>query len=616
MRWAGVIAAVVLTAFVAATARPAAGSRYLRVGIYDEAQTLYGPVDKTFALFKQLHVQEVRLNLYWGGKYGVATRRPASATNPADPAYDWSLYDRTVDYAAQAGVHVLFSVYGTPGWANGGKGMNVAPTRAVDLRNFALAAAKRYSGTYKGPDGTVLPAVKEWLAWNEPNNPIFLTPQYRKTARGWVIQSAAAYAKICNAIYNGVHATLFGERARRVRRHGAAGKQQPVELEAVRLAARVSPRGEAGGAEDVRRLGAPPVLRGPERHPDDQAGHRQGRTGDGDHARQSQRPDSRGDAPVRQQAHLDHRVRLPDQPARPDLRRLVEETGGLPHAGVRDRAQEPADRHDALVPAQGRAESRRLAVGPDHVQRREEAIVRRVRAPDPVADRLASPMADPLTTWPGAERRNPPRSSPTWVVRAALADWLRAQAADLESGGPVRVLDVGCGVKPYYPFFAGVASEYVGVDVVENPAAELLGPVEALPVDDASFDVVLCTQVLEHCDDPAAGRARAAPRDCARRPRPLLDARRAGLPPLARSTTGAGRTRACARLFEQNATWSALSVEPGAGTALRPRDAARHVRGDRAAAHAARPTAGLAAEPAGAALDARSATLRDRSRDR
>ncbi len=79
----------------------------------------------------------MRLNLYWGGKYGVATRRPASATNPADPAYDWSLYDRTVDYAAQNGVHVLFSVYGTPGWANGGKGMNVAPIRAVDLRNFA-----------------------------------------------------------------------------------------------------------------------------------------------------------------------------------------------------------------------------------------------------------------------------------------------------------------------------------------------------------------------------------------------------------------------------------------------------------------------------------------------
>jgi hypothetical protein len=30
-------------------------------------------------------------------------------------------------------------------------------------------------------------------------------------------------------------------------------------------------------------------------------------------------------------------------------------------------------------------------------------------------------MADDLATWPGAERRNPPRTSPTWVVRHALA---------------------------------------------------------------------------------------------------------------------------------------------------------------------------------------------------
>src|SRR5213082_304631 len=104
-------------------------------------------------------------------------------------------------------------------------------------------------------------------------------------------------------------------------------------------------------------------------------------------------------------------------------------------------------------------------------------------------------MASDLDGWPGAERRNPPPTSPTWVVRGALAGWLRIQTAELARGPKLRVLDVGCGVKPYYPFFAEVAAEYVGVDVVENPAAELLGPVEALPVADASFDVILCTQV-------------------------------------------------------------------------------------------------------------------------
>jgi hypothetical protein len=204
----GALIAVLATAAIAASAQPAGASRYMRVGIYDEAQTLYGPVAQTFTMFKQLHVQEVRLNLYWGGRYGVAKSRPKNATNPADPAYDWDLYDRTVRYAAQNGVHVLFSIYGTPSWANGGKGANVAPTRATDLRNFAYAAARRYGGTYPGADGSTLPAVREWLAWNEPNNPIFLTPQYKKTAKGWTIQSAVNYAKICNAVYSGVHATL------------------------------------------------------------------------------------------------------------------------------------------------------------------------------------------------------------------------------------------------------------------------------------------------------------------------------------------------------------------------------------------------------------------------
>jgi hypothetical protein len=207
------VAAVIATALLAVLTPPGRASRFLRIGIYDEAQTLYGPVDQTFPTLKQLHVQEIRLNLYWGGTYGVATRRPRRATSPADPAYDWSLYDRTVEYAAKYGIHVLFSIYGTPSWANGGRGPNVAPTRGTDLRNFALAAATRYDGVYHDADGNVIPAVKEWLAWNEPNNPVFLTPQFRKVGRRWVIQSAMDYARICNAVYNGVHASVtVGER--------------------------------------------------------------------------------------------------------------------------------------------------------------------------------------------------------------------------------------------------------------------------------------------------------------------------------------------------------------------------------------------------------------------
>ena len=63
------------------------------------------------------------------------------------------------------------------------------------------------------------------------------------------------------------------------------------------------------------------------------------------------------------------------------------------------------------------------------------------------------------------------------------------------------MLDVGCGDRPYAQLLSG-AAEVVGFDVPENPYADLHGAIEALPVDDASFDVVLCTQVLEHVDDP------------------------------------------------------------------------------------------------------------------
>jgi hypothetical protein len=209
VRKAGVIFAVLATAALVATAETASAAKGMRVGIYDEAQTLYGPVPTTFSLFDTLHVQEVRLNLYWGGKFGVARSRPLHPTDPTDPAYNWTLYDRTVNYAAQYGIHIIFSIYGTPAWANGGRAQNYVPTNGIDLRNFAYAAARRYSGTVPGADGRLLPAVHDWLAWNEPNNPIFLTPQYQRIGGKWVIESAFSYATICNAIYSGIHATLI-----------------------------------------------------------------------------------------------------------------------------------------------------------------------------------------------------------------------------------------------------------------------------------------------------------------------------------------------------------------------------------------------------------------------
>jgi Glycosyl hydrolase catalytic core len=199
------VAALVASAAIAASAQPASASRYLRVGLFDESQLRSGPTADAVTQLAKLHVQVARLTLYWGGPQGVAKRRPAHPGNPDDPAYDWSTYDTIVQQLDAAGIAPLLGILGTPSWANGGQGLNVAPANASDLRSFAYAAALRYSGTYVSSGGK-LPAVRDWLAWNEPNNPVFLRPQYRRIGSHWVIVSARTYAKICNAIYSGIHA--------------------------------------------------------------------------------------------------------------------------------------------------------------------------------------------------------------------------------------------------------------------------------------------------------------------------------------------------------------------------------------------------------------------------
>ena len=204
------LAAASLLVAVGFAVPSASASRFLQRGIFDDAQIHYGNPDTVFPVLRTLRTQLIRINLVWGGAGGVAKRRPANPTNPADPAYDWSSYDRTVNYAAQYGIKVVFSIVGTPPWANAAAGINVVPRNPLDLQSFAAAAARRYNGRYPGVDGRLLPSVRSWLAWNEPNNPAFLRPQYRKVAGRSIAQSPIDYAKICNAIVKGISVTTVG----------------------------------------------------------------------------------------------------------------------------------------------------------------------------------------------------------------------------------------------------------------------------------------------------------------------------------------------------------------------------------------------------------------------
>ena len=197
---------VLLAACVVAA--PASASNWLQLGLVDTTEAI-GNTPRFSQTLQTLRPQIVRVNLFWGGVLGVARERPDNGTNPEDRAYEWDRYDAAVMAASARGVRVVFTIFGTPWWANGGQPQNMAPQNMKRLREFAYAAAFRYSGRYRRPDGVILPRVSLWTAWNEPNLPLGLKPQWRRINGRWVIQSARDYARICNAIYEGVHLTLL-----------------------------------------------------------------------------------------------------------------------------------------------------------------------------------------------------------------------------------------------------------------------------------------------------------------------------------------------------------------------------------------------------------------------
>jgi SAM-dependent methyltransferase len=86
--------------------------------------------------------------------------------------------------------------------------------------------------------------------------------------------------------------------------------------------------------------------------------------------------------------------------------------------------------------------------------------------------------------------------------RPAIRKFMARAAAATPAGA--RVLDAGAGLSPYRPLFAHC--HYVTTDWESSPhtaEVDVRASLDALPIQDESFDVVLNTQVLEHVQNPA-----------------------------------------------------------------------------------------------------------------
>jgi SAM-dependent methyltransferase len=91
----------------------------------------------------------------------------------------------------------------------------------------------------------------------------------------------------------------------------------------------------------------------------------------------------------------------------------------------------------------------------------------------------------------------------TPLERQSILAAVRRFAESLAPG--TRVLDIGAGDSPYRELFR--RSTYETVDWANSPhedarAADHIASADDLPLEDATFDAALATQVLEHVPDP------------------------------------------------------------------------------------------------------------------
>jgi len=120
--------------------------------------------------------------------------------------------------------------------------------------------------------------------------------------------------------------------------------------------------------------------------------------------------------------------------------------------------------------------------------------------PDPSSNDFRKSTSEPKLR--GMDLVHPSLRDFTYLDCRRRAELIAEQAAKLSQ--VKNLLDVGGRGKPYAGFFVGrVANHYV-LDVAPAYSVDVVGDARVMPFPNASMDVVLITQVLEHVPDPIA----------------------------------------------------------------------------------------------------------------
>jgi hypothetical protein len=155
--------------------------------------------------------QLVRVTVDWAAVAPVVKPHGFDQQDPASPYYAWASIDALVRALSARGLAIVIEINGAPAWAEGTRrppSSDAGTWRpsAQAFGRFARAVALRYSGHYPDPlhPGHRLPRVRFWEAWNEPNLPEYLTPQWVEHDGHYIAESPIIYRSLLNAFYSSV----------------------------------------------------------------------------------------------------------------------------------------------------------------------------------------------------------------------------------------------------------------------------------------------------------------------------------------------------------------------------------------------------------------------------